>query len=159
MKIRFILILFSALLVNCQAWSQEINMAEGRGADSLQGHFLGRLERGAFTDDLTVTQDGQITNILRKIYDFNKNQQVPGYRLLIYRGQDRNRAFEVQADFVVSFGDLGIPVVVKYQEPDFYTLIGAFRTREDVFRLRKLVQLRYPSAYTVPDKLRITEFE
>lgn len=159
MNFRIILILFSSLLINSQAWSQESDPDRARETDSLSGHFLARLEQGSFSENLVVRQDVVITNILRKIYDYNKNQQVPGYRLLIYRGQDRNRAFEVQADFVVSFGDLGIPVVVKYQEPDFYTLIGAFRTREDVFRLRKLVQVRYPSAYTIPDKLRINEFE
>jgi len=159
MKLRIVLILLTSLVVQGHSWSQEINPVEGRVADSLHGNFLARLEQDAFAGHLSVRQDEQITSILRKIYDYNKNQQVQGYRLLIYRGQDRNRAFEVQADFVVSFGDLGIPVVVKYQEPDFYTLIGAFRTREDVFRLRKLVQVKYPSAYTVPDRLRINEFE
>ena len=51
------------------------------------------------------------------------------------------------------FRDLNLPVEVRYNEPDFSTIVGAFRTKEDAFRFRQMLVDRFPQAYLVPERI------
>ena len=126
-------------------------------SDFNKNSFLRTLETSPRSGPVKVYQDPRITSILRKHYQYNQGRPVPGWKVLIYRGRDKDKANELEAGFVQAYGFLNLPAEVKYQEPDFFTLIGAFRSKEDAFRYQQLIKGRFPSAYLVEAELRKTD--
>jgi hypothetical protein len=108
-----------------------------------------RLGDGSKPGKVRVIQDARLTSVLRKHAGYNLTTGVPGWRILIYKGTDRERASQAKADFEDAFGNLGLPIEVQYNEPDFSTLVGSFRTKEDAFRYKKMVEGRFTQAYLV----------
>lgn len=115
--------------------------------------IINQLEYDQSPGQVKVIQDPRLTRLLRKHYDFNKAKGGPGWRILIYKGRDRNQAYSAEAQFVEVFRDLKLPVEVRYNEPDFSTIVGAFRTKEDAFRFRQMMIERFPQAYLVPERI------
>lgn len=69
-----------------------------------------------------------------------KNQRtlatMPGYRIQYFAGS-RTEAFKAKADLLNN--QIGLPVIIEYEQPYFKTKIGNFRTELDAERsLRKL---------------------
>ena len=112
-----------------------------------------RLEQGASGSNLKVVQDPRLTNILRRHYEFNRTTGVDGWRILIYKGREMSRANQWKADYEAAFGQLGLRVNVEYSEPDFSTLVGAFRTKEDAYRYKQKLSARFPQAYLVQARI------
>jgi len=139
--------------------AQQDTTLENQKADSLLRIFLHKLEAPREPGDVVIDQDPRVTRILRKLYEYRKNKPVRGWKVLIYRGRDRNQAYAIQADFVEHYGHLGLPVTVNYQEPDFFTLVGAFHTKEEAFRYRALIHGYFPNGYLVSEMMRINELE
>ena len=51
------------------------------------------------------------------------------------------------------FSQLAMRVNIEYSEPDFSTLVGAFRTKEDAFRYKQKLSVKFPQAYLVPGRI------
>lgn len=121
-------------------------------ADS-SGFILNQLETGSNAGKVKVIQDPRLTRILRKHFEFNKSSSIPGWRILIYKGREMSKANQTKAEFEESFSQLAIRVNVEYNEPDFSTLVGSFRTKEDAFRYKQMLIARFPQAYLVPARI------
>ncbi len=115
--------------------------------------IIDRLNDDSRPGKVTVNQDSRLTTVLRKHAAYNLTNGNPGWSILIYKGLDRVKANQVKADFENNFGSLGLPVEVQYTEPDFSTLAGSFRTKEDAFRFKKQLETRFTQAYLVPARV------
>jgi hypothetical protein len=116
--------------------------------------FINRLTADSLGPSLHVRQDPRLTLILRKHYDFNRSAATPGWGILIYKGREMSRANQVKAEFEEAFGELNLKVDVEYNEPDFSTLVGTFRSREDAYHSRQALLGKFPQAYLVPIRIR-----
>ena len=116
------------------------------GSDSAK-LIINRMQDGQQPGKVKVYQDPRLSSILRKHLEFNKTYGSSGYRILIYKGRDMTKANQAKAEFENSFSQLGLPVDIQYNEPDFSTLVGSFRTREDAFRFKKELAIKFPQAY------------
>jgi hypothetical protein len=63
------------------------------------------------------------------------------------------RANQTKADYEESFSELGLPVIIEYNEPDFSTLVGGFRTKEDAYRYKQKLSVKFPQAYLTPSRI------
>ncbi len=81
---------------------------------------------------------------------------MPGFRIQIHFGSERNKAQEVRNDFISSFPETGAYLV--YQQPNFKVRIGDFRTRLEATGFLKKLEARYKSAFIVPDEVKLPDY-
>lgn len=85
---------------------------------------------------------------------WEKVDKIDGYRIQItaYSGNNsRNRAEAERASFKANFP--GISVYLSYSEPYFKIRVGNYLTRLEAYKDLKRIQLTYPNAYIVPEKI------
>ncbi len=85
---------------------------------------------------------------------WDKVDKIDGYRIQItaFSGNNsRNRAEGEKAAFKSNFP--GISVYLTYTEPYFKLRVGNYYTRLEAYKDLKRIQLTYPNAYIVPDKI------
>lgn len=85
---------------------------------------------------------------------WDKVDKIDGYRIQItaFSGNNsRNRAEGERAAFKSNFP--GISVYLTYTEPYFKLRVGNYYTRLEAYKDLKRIQLTYPNAYIVPDKI------
>jgi len=150
MKKSFLIILIICLLPFSVHAQEEVAIAPPPDSISL---VVDRLDDDSRPGKVRVIQDPRLTSVLRKHAAYNLTNGIPAWSILIYKGLDRVKANQVKADFENTFGSLGLPVEVQYTEPDFLTLAGSFRTKEDAFRYKKQVETRFTQAYLVPARV------
>jgi hypothetical protein len=143
--LRFILLIILTLPISVFAQEEKVQSAAGDSANLI----INRLESGVNAGKVKVVQDPRLTSILRKHFEFNKTTGAPAWRILIYKGGDMRKANQFKAEFEEAFSQLGMEANVKYSEPDFSTLVGAFRTKEDAFRYKQMLIVKFPQAYLV----------
>jgi len=146
----FILLIILILPISLFAQEEKGKVAVTDSANLI----INRLESGTIAGKVKVIQDPRLTTILRKHFEFNKSSGVPGWRILIYKGLSMPRANQMKAEFEEAFSQLALRVDVEYHEPDFSILVGAFRTKEDAYRYKQMLIVRFPQAYLV--QMRIT---
>ena len=147
--LRFILLIILILPISLYAQVEKGNIT---GIDSAN-LIIKQLESGTREGKVKVVQDPRLTSILRKHFEFNKTSSVPGWRILIYKGREMPRANQIKAEYEEAFGQLTFQVNVEYKEPDFSTLVGTFRTKEDAYRYKQMLIIRFPQAYLVPARI------
>lgn len=89
---------------------------------------------------------------------WEKIDKIDGYRIQItaYSGTNsRNRAEAERAAFKANFP--GISVYLSYSEPYFKIRVGNYLTRLEAYKDLKRIQLTYPNAYIVPEKINFKE--
>ena len=145
----FILLIILILPVSLFAQEEKV---KGTVTDSAN-LIINRLESGTSEGKVKVIQDPRLTSILRKHFEFNKTSGIPGYGILIYKGRELSKANQVKAEFEEAFSQLALRVSVDYNEPDFSTLVGTFRTKEDAYRYKQMLIARFPNAYLVPARI------
>ncbi len=145
------LILLIALILPISLFSQETK-GTAAATDSTN-LIINRLESGTSAGKVKIVQDPRLTSILRKHFEFNKSSSVPGWRILIYKGREMSKANALKAEFEEAFGQLALRANVEYNEPDFSTLVGSFRTKEDAFRYKQMLIARFPQAYLVQARI------
>jgi hypothetical protein len=148
-KILVIILILCVIPVVVSAQEEALGLA---GNDSAK-LIVNRLQDDQQPGKVKVYQDPRLTSVLRKHLEFNKTYGTSGYRILIYKGRDMTKANQAKAEFENSFSQLGLPVEIQYNEPDFSTMIGSFRTREDAFRFKKQLVVKFPQAYLVQTKI------
>lgn len=85
---------------------------------------------------------------------WDKVDKIDGYRIQItaFSGNNsRNRAEGEKVAFKSNFP--GISVYLTYTEPYFKLRVGNYYTRLEAYKDLKRIQLTYPNAYIVPDKI------
>ena len=80
---------------------------------------------------------------------------MPGYRIQIYFGNDRNKAQELRSEFQTYFPES--PAYLIYQQPNFKVRIGDFRTRIEAAGYLKKMAGHYSNAFIVPDEVKLPE--
>ena len=145
------LILLIILILPICLFAQEVK--SGQTATDSSNLIINKLESGTLAGKVKVIQDPRLYGILRKYVEFNKTSSVPGWRILIYKGREMSRANQVKADFEESFSQLGLKVNIEYNEPDFSTLVGAFKTKEDAYRFKQKLSTKFPQAYLTPARI------
>ena len=94
----------------------------------------------------------QIQSDYLKAWD--KIDKINGYRIQVtaFSGNNsRNRAESERAAFQSNFP--GISIYLSYSEPYFKLRAGNYLSRLDAYKDLKNIQLVYPNAYIVPDKI------
>ena len=91
---------------------------------------------------LTINQDEKITKLLDVKKDINKNT-TERYKIQIYNG-NRNGAYNAETDFKNTFED--IKTIVVYEEPNFKTWVGNFRTKIEADRALKKIKSKFSNA-------------
>jgi hypothetical protein len=100
------------------------------------------------------TQDSLVRVLVnRHIAISQAKQSMPGYRIQIYFGPQRDLANEVKSDFTRLYPGVGAYLV--YQQPNFKIRVGDFKTRLDAMKFLKEIQPVYSTAFLVMDEVRL----
>lgn len=101
--------------------------------------------------NVTINQDKKITELLNLKKEINKSEtDSDRYKIQIYSGNTRSDAYSSQKEFLESFSEW--PTTVLFENPNFKTWIGNFRTRLEADRALKRIKLNFPSAFIFKPK-------
>ncbi len=111
--------------------------------------------------DMAVAQFGNIYRqdslvkvlVKRHIALGQAQKSMPGYRVQIYFGPNRNDAREIQDEFESKFRD--IPAYLSYQQPNFKIRAGNFTDRLTALKFLKEIQTLYSAAFIVRDDVKL----
>ncbi len=108
---------------------------------------------------VTIVQDPVIEQIQNSyIKAWNKVGETNGYRIQIVAvsgTNSKNTAESERSTFLNTFPE--IPTYLSYAEPYFRIRIGDFKTRLEAYKTLVEIQVFYPNAYIVPDKIQYLE--
>jgi len=97
-----------------------------------------------------IPHDDRILDLLWRHVNFNDSVGIYGWKVLIYNGRSRANANDAEALFLNSFPESKVQTKVVYPEPpDFKTLIGVFRTKEEAFKLQQQIKGVFKHCYLV----------
>lgn len=99
-----------------------------------------------------ISQTNTETLIEKHIQVNQKAKGVPGYRIQVYFGSGndaKNQANKIRTDLRNAYPSF--EAYLSYQEPFFKVKIGDFRTKLEAYKLFKIIQQSYPSAYIIED--------
>jgi len=82
---------------------------------------------------------------------------MPGYRIMIYSGNSRNRALGVKSQLLAM--GLDQKPYLEFDAPNFVVRLGDFMERENAILFLREIQEQYPSAFIVPDEINIPKYE
>lgn len=102
------------------------------------------------------SQDSLVQVLVKKHIAINKSKQtLPGYRVQLFFGGDRNKAYEVRSDFIKVFSTT--PSYIVYHQPNFKVRVGDFRTKLEAMNFLKEVQPLFEAAFIVKDEVKLPE--
>lgn len=103
---------------------------------------------------LAQSQDSLVQLLVKKHIMLNKAKQtLPGYRVQLFFGSDRNKSYEVRSDFIKVFSTT--PAYIVYHQPNFKVRVGDFRTKLEAMRFLKEVQPLFETAFIVKDEIKL----
>ncbi len=119
--------------------------------------FAQKLVSSAENDSaLIITKDPKLDELVEKQKQENlENQSIPGYRIQIYFGGNRQKATEVKIDFGNRYPD--IPAYLSYQQPNYKIRVGDYRSRFEAQKLLSELEGKYPTTFVVPDDVRLPQ--
>ncbi len=98
--------------------------------------------------------DSLIHIIIKKQIALNAQKQTySGYRIQLYFGPQREKAYELRTEFIKLMTHYGAYVI--YHQPNFKLRVGDFRTRLEAQKALLEIQSYYPSAFIVRDDIKI----
>lgn len=105
----------------------------------------------------TQSQDSLVQLLVKKHVMLNKAKQtLPGYRVQLFFGSDRNKAYEIRSEFMKVFSTT--PSYIVYHQPNFKVRVGDFRTKLEAMRFLKEAQPLFETAFIVKDDVKLPEF-
>jgi len=103
---------------------------------------------------VVVTKDSRVDELINKQKEINlQKQTMPGYRIQVYFGVNRQKATEVKSEF--SSKHLDVNSYLTYSQPNFKVRVGDFRTRLEAQKFLKEIQGVYGTSFIVSDDIRI----
>lgn len=103
---------------------------------------------------IVVTKDSRIDELINKQKEINlQKQTIPGYRIQVYFGVNRQKATEVKSEFTNKH--LDVNSYLTYSQPNFKVRVGDFRTRLEAQKFLKDIQGVYGTSFIVSDDIRI----
>lgn len=116
----------------------------------------------SFSVAQTVTAQGEqfqtelkLQQAIQKKAEYHRltNGVQDGYRIKIHFGIDRDAAEAVRTKFSTHFSEYD--TYKEYQQPNFVVLVGDFKTKLQAFESLKKIQVDFPTAFIVKDKINI----
>ena len=115
---------------------------------------------GMLGDVRIIPHDERILDLLRKHINYNDSIGIYGWKVLIYNGRSRTNAIEAESLFLNSFPDVKVPSKVIYPEPpDFKTVVGVYRTKEEAYKLQQELKGIFKFCYLVYVRLEPGELD
>jgi hypothetical protein len=103
---------------------------------------------------ITINKDPRLDELIHKQKEINfSKQSIPGYRVQVYFGGDRQKANDLKQEFVAKHPDMN--AYVTYQQPNFKVRVGDFRTRLEAQKFLKQIGNEYSSCFIVPEDISI----
>jgi hypothetical protein len=104
-----------------------------------------------------LMSDSTNTNHLLEVYkQINEaRKSIPGYRVQIHFGGEREKAKEVKSKFLSQYHQ--VQAYESYQSPNFRVRVGDFRTRLEAINFQKKISANFPAAYVVQDLVSLPE--
>lgn len=81
----------------------------------------------------------------------DKKGTIPGYRVQIHFGSDREKAKDEKAKFLKLYSE--VPAYENYQQPNFKIRVGDFRTRLEAQKFLKDIKNDFSSSFVVTDEI------
>lgn len=140
--------------------AQEIDSTDLASSDSVNLILKQLADQGLPGNVNIVPHDDRILDLLWRHVNYNDSIGIYGWKVLIYNGRSRQAALDAEAMFLTSFRDLNVPSKVVYPEPpDFKTLVGVFRTKEEAYRLQQQIKGVFKFCYLVYVRLEDGELD
>ena len=107
----------------------------------------------------SISKQDSLVKVLvkRHIALSQAKKTIPGYRIQIYFGPDRNEALELKSDFEKIYKD--VTAHLSYQQPNFKIRVGDFTTRLEAQKFYRDIHLLYSSAFLVKDEILLKELK
>ncbi len=80
---------------------------------------------------------------------------MPGYRIQIYFGNERNKAQEIKSVFLQNHPKISAYMV--YHQPNFKVRVGDFRTRLEAVGFLKKIESEFKTSFIVPDDVKLPD--
>src|SRR5690349_18681858 len=94
---------------------------------------------------IIITKDARVDDLIKKQKESNlQKQTIPGYRIQIYFGSNRQKASELKQDITQKHPELNS--YLSYQQPNFKVRVGDFRTRLEAQKFLKNIQGLYTTS-------------
>lgn len=107
---------------------------------------------------VTVYQDSLVAQLIRRNALLNETKMsMPGYRIQIYFGTDRNKANEIRTGFITDYRD--VPAYLVYHQPNFKVRIGDFKTRLEAVKAMQVISISYSNAFIVKDEIPLPKLD
>ncbi len=107
----------------------------------------------AFTCQAQYKDDSLAHELIKKHILLNTAKQtVPGYRIQLFFGGQREKAYEIRSEYLKEFPQTG--AYVLYQQPNFKVRVGDCHTRLEAMKLLKEVQPFFNAAFIVKDEVK-----
>jgi hypothetical protein len=102
-----------------------------------------------------ILNDAGTSELREKWLEVNKrtNGRVPGYRVKIYFGLDREKANTIKQNFLLKYQTFN--AYEKYEQPNFIIVAGDFRTRLEAYKFLKDISVDFPYAFIVKDNIEL----
>ncbi len=103
---------------------------------------------------VVITKDARVDDLIKKQKEINlQKQTIPGYRIQVYFGVNRQKALEVKTEFNGKHPE--VSSYLTYQQPNFKVRVGDFRTHLEAQKFLKDIQGQYGTSFIVSDDIRL----
>lgn len=107
----------------------------------------------AFSQSLS-SENEAINELMEKHIALGKaRNSMPGYRVQIFFGDNREEANKLKNEFLRNYSTTGAYIV--YQQPNFKLRVGDFKTRLQATEFLMQIQSRFPMAFLVKDNVKL----
>lgn len=102
--------------------------------------------------NITVNKPAALDNLLanRTAARKNPDAKIDGYHILIFRGDNRNKAEAQKAKFDAAYSAYS---EVVWEEPNFKVYVGLFKTRMECMSLMNEIKDKFQTAIIIKDKI------
>ncbi len=103
----------------------------------------------------SISKQDSLVKVLikRHIALCQAKKTIPGYRIQLYFGPDRNEAMKVKEDFEKTNKEL--TAHLSYQQPNFKIRVGDYTSRLEALRSLKDIHYIFSSAFLVKDDVNL----
>ncbi|HNQ62058.1 MAG TPA: SPOR domain-containing protein [Bacteroidia bacterium] len=117
--------------------------------------FAQKLSSVAENDSaLIITRDPKLVELIDKQKQENlEKQSMPGYRIQIYFGGNRQKAAEIKVEFSSRYPE--VSAYLTYQQPNYKVRVGDYRSRFEAKKLLSELEGQFPTTFVVPDDVRL----
>lgn len=103
---------------------------------------------------VNIIADPALEIMLTERKEQNKETEtIPGYRLQVFFGSNREEAMQMQNRVSSRFKDTEVYLV--YEQPYFKVRVGDYRTRMEALKMFFIFKDRYDSVILTPDKINL----